>query len=221
MYSENTLEAFRSRYRANINQWYNGYIHMLFVIVVGVSYIAFREQSIANWRSGEIFIFLVTIIVWNFTEYFVHSRLGHQKRKLAAMFYKRHTGDHHSFFSEKELVPKDHKDWRVTLFPAWLVIVTGIIASIVGWSVGLLIGEELGAVISVGLMVGYLGYEFCHFCDHLPQDHLLVKFPWIGHMRHLHSLHHRRDIMHQKNFSITFPLADLVFGTFYWEKPKR
>jgi hypothetical protein len=36
-------------------------------------------------------------------------------------------------------------------------------------------------------------------------------------MRRLHELHHRRELMQERNFNIVFPLTDYLFGTLYWE----
>ncbi|GLQ30430.1 hypothetical protein GCM10007876_09080 [Litoribrevibacter albus] len=193
---------------------------MGFVALVGVTFIyhQFSRVESFNWQHGLGLI--GTLMLWNFIEYFVHIQLGHKKKKLSAMFYKRHTGDHHTFFTEQLLVPQSHKDWRVTLFPAWLVLVTGLISVGIGHIIALFSAPEWGYVFSAGLMMGYLAYEFFHFCDHLPDNHLLVQLPWIGHMRQLHRLHHRRELMQTKNFNLTFPLADWVMGTFYWESPK-
>ena len=37
--------------------------------------------------------------------------------------------------------------------------------------------------------------------------------PGIQALRKLHLLHHRPDRMTQKNFNITYPVGDLLFGT--------
>ncbi len=216
MVEHNALQ-FRSKYREGISPLYNGFAHMLFVAIAGSFFVAFQFGNMDSFGVTHLLGLLATLLFWNFLEYLVHKQLGHHKRKPAAMFYKRHTGDHHSFFTEQYLVPESHKDWRVTLFPAWLVLVTAVIATIAGTCVSLVLGDDAGTVFSAGLMIGYLAYEFFHFCDHLPEDHRLVSLPWIGHMRHLHRLHHRRDLMHHYNFNLTFPLADWVLGTFYWE----
>lgn len=221
MYSEQTTDNFREAYRAAISPIYNGYVHMAFVVLVALTYIVYQLQRLGTFHWYYLAGMLATLVLWNFLEYFIHIKLGHNKTKYGALFYKRHTGDHHSFFTEKRLVPGSHKDWRVTLFPAWLVVVTAAIASGTGVLVGWVLGQEWGIVFSAGLMVGYLAYEFFHFCDHLPQHHFLVRLPWIGHMRHLHKLHHRRDLMTSYNFNLTFPLADWCFGTFYWIPPEQ
>ncbi|SDX60560.1 sterol desaturase family protein [Marinobacter mobilis] len=220
MYAENTNASFRANYRAGISPRYNGYLHMAFVACVGVMFVVYQLALAGEFHWGHWLGLIVTLVLWNFAEYFIHIKLGHRKKRWAAMFYKRHTGDHHSFFTETALVPRNHRDWRVTLFPAWLVLVTATIATLVGSVIGWVLAPEWGHLFAGGLMIGYLAYEFFHFCDHLPQDHVLVRLPWIGHMRHLHKLHHRRDLMRTHNFNLTFPLADWVMGTYCWIPPE-
>lgn len=218
MHSDQTVHKFRQTYRAAIGRWYNGYLHMAFVALFGISFIGYQISNL-NIRWFHALGLAAGLVLWNLMEYAGHRRLGHEKRRIATMFYKRHTGDHHSFFSDTSLVPESHKDWRVTLFPAWLVVVMSLVATVLGLIVTWAFGEEWGTVLSGSLMIGYLAYEFFHFCDHLPSQHFLVKLPWIGHMRQLHRLHHRRDLMHTRNFNVTFPLMDWVMGTFYWSPP--
>lgn len=48
---------------------------------------------------------------FNWGEYSVHIHLGYHKHKLSAMFYKRHTGDHHSSFVEDRMCYECAQDW--------------------------------------------------------------------------------------------------------------
>ncbi|WP_191623864.1 SRPBCC family protein, partial [Pseudomonas fluorescens] len=54
-------------------------------------------------------------------------------------------------------------------------------------------------------------------CEHLPPGNPVTRLPWIRQMRRLHELHHRRELMQERNFNIVFPLMDYLFGTLYWE----
>jgi sterol desaturase/sphingolipid hydroxylase (fatty acid hydroxylase superfamily) len=67
------------------------------------------------------------------------------------------------------------------------------------------------------LVLGYLAYEAFHACEHLPPHNPLTRLPWVRQMRRLHELHHRRELMQERNFNIVFPLMDYLFGTLYWE----
>ena len=37
--------------------------------------------------------------------------------------YERHTLNHHQFFTDEEMRFRDHKDWRVTVFPPYALVV--------------------------------------------------------------------------------------------------
>ena len=67
------------------------------------------------------------------------------------------------------------------------------------------------------LVLGYLTYEVFHACEHLPPSNPVTRLPWIRQMRRLHELHHRHELMQERNFNIVFPLMDYLFGTLYWE----
>ncbi len=47
----------------------------------------------------------------------------------------------------------------------------------------------------------------------------MARLPWVRHMRRLHELHHRPELMRTRNFNIVFPLTDWLMGTLYWEPP--
>jgi sterol desaturase/sphingolipid hydroxylase (fatty acid hydroxylase superfamily) len=84
------------------------------------------------------------------------------------------------------------------------------------WAIAL-VDANVAALFCATLLGGYLSYEIFHACEHLPPQHRLAKLPWIRHMRRLHQLHHRRDLMQTRNFNLVFPLTDWVCGTLYWE----
>lgn len=218
--NESTLK-FRDAYRRSISNHYNGYVHAAFVATVGLTFICYAFSQTSFIKNVELLNIPITLVIWNFIEFHVHRRLGHTKTKLGRMFYKRHTGDHHTFYDDQNLIPDNHKDWRVTLFPAWLVIVVAIAASLSGWCLSQLLSENAAFISSASLMAGYLLYEVLHFCDHLPANHFIAQLPWFKQMRNLHRLHHRKDLMRDKNFNLTFPLADWILGTLYWESPKE
>lgn len=45
------------------------------------------------------------------------------------------------------------------------------------------------------LVLGYLACKGVSACEHLPPHNPLTRLPWIRQMRHLHALHHRREMM--------------------------
>src|SRR6516164_7085153 len=95
--------------------------------------IAFRNEyrsRILGWYDGYFHIFIM-----------------HRPVNIKGLrsIYERHTLNHHQFFTDEEMRFRDHKDWRVTVFPPYalvafilmslpLAIILGnIFTSNVGW----------------------------------------------------------------------------------------
>lgn len=213
--------AFRDRYRAGISPRYNAWLHGLFVFAWGGASLAWFCAQLDAVKPWEWLTILPTLALFSWGEYTIHKNLGHHKvRGPGALFYKRHTGDHHSFFIDTRMVYEQARDWRVILFPAWLIVLYSLATLAAWWTLSFL-NANVAALFSATLLAGYLSYEFFHACEHLPDRHPLARLPWIRHMRQLHALHHRRDLMQTRNFNLVFPLVDWLKGTLHWEPIKR
>ena len=210
------VHTFRERYRAAISPGYNPWLHAGFVALFGLGVAAALLATAQDIGPWEWLALPLTLLFLNWGEHRIHQGLGHHKRRLGAMFYKRHTGDHHSFFEERHMPFEQARDWRVILFPAWLVLVQSA-GAVVLWAVIRPFNPELAAVVGAGWVLGYLLYEVLHACEHLPDSNPVARLPWVRHMRHLHALHHRRDLMQERNMNIVFPLTDWLYGTLHWE----
>lgn len=209
--------GFRARYRASIKPRYSAWLHGGFVFLFGALCIAFFWSRTEGIKSWEWLAVPVALLLQNWGEYKIHKNLGHVKRRFSKMFYQRHTGDHHSFFTYGQMSYEGARDWRVILFPAWLIVVFAAVTLASYWVLSHW-NTNVAALFSGTLLLGYLAYETLHACEHLPEQHPLSKLPWVRHMRRLHELHHARDLMHTFNFNIVFPLWDWIYGTLYWEK---
>ena len=210
-------EAFRSRYRAEISPSYNAWLHGGFVLLFGMAVLLFLVSRISHVRGWEWLAIPAAALLFNWGEYSVHRRYGHHKHRLGALFYKRHTGDHHSFFDETRMPYEQSRDWRVIFFPAWLIVLYCALGVLPAYWLISRFNENVAALIASTLVAGYLTYEVFHSCEHLPPGHWLAQLPWIRHMRQLHRLHHRRELMQTRNFNLVVPLMDWLFGTLYWE----
>ena len=208
--------AFRARYRAAIHPRYNAWLHGGFVLLFGAVCIGLFWSSAHNVKPWEWLDVPVALVFKNWGEYMVHKNLGHVKRSWGALFYKRHTGDHHSFFALGQMAFERMQDWRVIFFPPWLIVVFALNTLAVWWLLSLF-NSNVAALFSGSMLLGYLAYEILHACEHLPPQHLISRLPWVRQMRRLHELHHARERMHTQNFNIVFPLWDWVYGTLYWE----
>jgi len=105
----------------------------------------------------------------------------------------------------------------VILFPAWLIVVHTLIITLPLWWLISQVNANVAGLFGGCMVLGYLTYEVFHACEHLPPHNPITRLPWIRQMRRLHELHHRRELMQERNFNIVFPLMDTLFGTLYWE----
>ncbi|MFJ7281804.1 SRPBCC family protein [Pseudomonas sp. NPDC099000] len=212
-----TTQAFRERYRADIHPRYNPWLHGAFVLLFGVLAIGGFWSTVHQVRPLEWLTVPLTLLFFNFGVYLVHRHLGHHKKNFARMFYARHAGDHHSFFAPGHMTYDSARDWRVILFPAWLIVVHTVVFTLPVWWLLKQVDANVAGLFGGCLVLGYLMYEVFHACEHLPPDNPVTRLPWIRQMRRLHELHHRRELMQERNFNIVFPLMDYLFGTLYWE----
>ena len=212
-----TIQAFRSRYRADIHPLYNPWLHGAFVLVFGVLAIGGFWSTVHQVKPLEWLAVPVTLLFFNFGVYGVHRHLGHHKKSFARMFYARHAGDHHSFFAPGHMTYDSARDWRVILLPAWLIVVYTCFIALPLWWLLDRFDANVAGLVGGCLVLGYLTYEVFHACEHLPPGNQVTRLPWIRQMRRLHELHHRRELMQERNFNIVFPLMDYLFGTLYWE----
>lgn len=212
-----TTEGFRSRYRADIHPLYNPWLHGAFVLLFGVLAISVFWSNVHQVRPAEWLAVPVTLLLFNLGVYMVHRHLGHHRKGFARLFYARHAGDHHSFFTPGHMTYDSARDWRVILFPAWLIVLHTLAVALPLWWLLKHIDTNVAGLVGGLLVLGYLAYEVFHACEHLPPHNPITRLPWIRQMRRLHELHHRRELMQERNFNIVFPLMDYLFGTLYWE----
>lgn len=219
--SDESREKFRAKYRANISPYYSGLVHvaMLFTAAGGIMW--FTLSRVDGFQWTDLWIVIASMLVFNYAEWASHRWWGHQKTKLFKLFYQRHTGDHHTFFEEHAMEYQMVLDWRVVIFPIYLIVAFTVLVALPGGLVlGWLISPNIGLLFAATLISQYWMYEVLHFSYHLPRGSLLErsfrKIPGWRYLRLFHTIHHNRDLMAEGNFNITAPLSDWLFGTLYF-----
>jgi sterol desaturase/sphingolipid hydroxylase (fatty acid hydroxylase superfamily) len=216
-----TLEhmyKFRKKYRANIGRFYSGWLHMLFVLTVAIAVISYALMQTQQVTLTQWLVFPLTMVVVNFSEYVAHRWLGHKKTIYGKLFYQRHSGDHHTFFLQDAMPYESSRDWRVVLFPSYLIIAfVGLILP-VGWLLMQVLTDNTAYIFGAAAISGYVFYEVMHFSYHLPSGSFVEKTPGWKQLRQLHVEHHKRDLMTHKNFNITLPIFDVLFRSFHLPK---
>ena len=208
-------KAYRKEYRTRIAGWYNGPIHVLMIYTIGLVSMWIYIQHIENVQWWEWLTVPVFLLVCNIFEWYLHLKVMHRPQKIKALkaIYKRHTLQHHQFFTDSEMRFRDQKDWRVTFFPPYALVVF-ILLSIPGAILlHFLVTPNVGWLFMCSTTSIYLIYEFMHFCCHVDENWFVRNVPLVNTIRRHHTAHHNSRLMMEKNMNLTFPVADWMFGT--------
>ena len=207
--------AFRKEYRSRIVGWYNGYFHVLVIYALGGGALYYYARHIGGvawweWLSIPVFFLFCNVFEWAVHRYVLHRPIN--IRGLRAV-YVRHTLNHHQFFSDDEMRFRDHKDWRVTVFPPFALVTFTIMSIPAALVLGLLISANVGWLFMCTTTGMYLIYEFMHFCCHVDEGWFVRHCPFVNTLRRHHTAHHNTRLMMETNMNLTFPIADWLFGT--------
>lgn len=145
---------------------------------------------------------LAVCAIYPLVEYCIHRFLLHSsylyRSAATAALWKRIHFDHHT----------DPDDGAVIL-GAIATMLPG--AVLITPPVGYLVGGPTGATaaLTMGLIV-IAFYELIHCSNHLP---FTPKSAYARKMKRMHLLHHFHN--ETKNFGITSPICDILFGTYF------
>jgi hypothetical protein len=212
------VRAYREDYRAEcIGPRYHGWLHLAVMSAICVAAIVAALRHVESFRWPELLIVPAAWLFANLVEYGVHRGPMHHLSVGFGRLYRRHTSQHHRFFSREMMAIDDPRDFHVTIFPVWMSLffvgaIGGPMALLVHW----LFGPDLALLFYAAIVFYYLGYEWLHLCAHMPEDSLLGRLPPVRFARWHHGLHHDPAKMRRANFNFAVPLGDWLFGT--WEK---
>src|SRR5690606_18920230 len=120
----------------------------------------------------------------------------------------------HRFFTHEWMAAEHSRDYVIVLFPLWMhaLLLVGM-GGIVIAATGLWLGPPAAAISLAGIASYILAYEWLHMAAHLPERFGVAKIPLLRFVYRHHRRHHDPRRMRHVNFSIFFPLGDLLFGT--------
>jgi RsiW-degrading membrane proteinase PrsW (M82 family) len=209
---------FRARYREEeISARYRGWPHFAFTSLGSASVIVYAILSIAAPTNLELLVVPFTFLFANFVEYRVHRGPMHHPSKVSPLrlLYTRHTLQHHRFFTEDSMEHEGSRDFAAVLFPpVMLIFFLGCIATPVGALLFTFASGNIAWLFVATVLSYFLNYEWLHFAYHQPEDGWIAKLPLMSTLRNLHTKHHDPRHMSTANFNITYPICDLLFGTY-------
>lgn len=210
-------EEFRRRYRREfVPARYSGALHLLFTFGVGVALTAICLLQLADVRALEWLAVPLTAIYVNLAEYWGHRGPMHHLTRGLRMVYERHTCQHHRFFTVDDMTIDSLRDLRAVLFPP--VLMSFFLAAF-ALPAALLLAwfttPNVGWLFAATSLFYFLNYEFLHLAYHLPERYAVARWPLVGKLRWLHRAHHDPRLMASRNFNISYPLGDWLFGTLH------
>lgn len=206
---------YRDVYRSRIATWYNGFLHVALIYLIGFGALFVYISHIHQPTWLELMTVPVVFLLANFFEWYLHAQIMHRPRKNKALkaIYMRHTLMHHQFFTDTEMRFADSTDWRVTFFPPYALIVFILMSVPPALILGFLFSANTGFLLMCTTTSLYLVYEFMHFCCHIDDNWFVRHCPLVNTLRRHHTAHHNQSIMMNQNMNLTFPISDWLFGT--------
>jgi hypothetical protein len=206
---------FRQRFVEQSPWWYRGEYHLAFMLLVTLGTIAFCWMHIENSSALEWSLIIPFALFENWAEWAAHRYILHRPVRGLEMIYKRHCTVHHQFFTHHELGYKGHEHWRALLFPPFAPIGFILVSIPPAIVFGYLISANAGYIAVLTMAAYYIMYEGLHTLSHLDDKRYpyLKHIPLINTVRWMHYMHHVLGFMQTRNFNLTFPICDALFGT--------
>jgi hypothetical protein len=204
---------FRADYRPRISPWYSGTLHVVVIYAIGIAALIYFIRHIHNPSWAEWLVVPVVFLACNLFEWWIHKYVMHRPVAGFMGIYRRHTLAHHQFFTDAEPTIDTTRDFRITFFPPYALVTFIAISIPPALALGFLWSANAGWLLMCTTVGMYLNYEFFHWGCHVRDDRIIRHVPLMNTIRRHHIAHHNQAIMMERNFNLTYPIADWLFST--------
>jgi hypothetical protein len=205
--------AFRADFRNRIAPAYVGLLHVALIYALGAAAIYYCLRQIHGPSWYEFLVIPVAFVISNVFEWWIHKYVMHRPVKFLMGIYSRHTLAHHQFFTNIEPTIDNLRDFRIVFFPPYALVAFMVLSLPPAAILGVLGFPNAGYLLLITNVGLYLNYEFFHLCCHVKDDRIVRHIPLVNSIRRHHIAHHDQAIMMERNFNLTYPIADWFFGT--------
>jgi hypothetical protein len=205
--------AFRAEFRQRIAPAYAGWAHVALIFALGAAAIWYCARHVQNAAWYEFLVIPAAFCLSNVFEWWIHKYVMHRPVKGLMGIYSRHTLAHHQFFTDQEPTFDSTRDFRIVFFPPYALVAFMALSLAPAWALGAVGLPNAGWLLLVTNVALYLNYETFHFCCHVKDDSIVRHIPLVNSIRRHHIAHHDQAIMMERNFNLTYPVADWFFGT--------
>lgn len=191
-----------------ILQSYNILIQLILPIFIFIFSLIYLMLYI-EYTPGFVVFGLFSLIILNSFEWLIHKELFHDIFPGLSYMYKRHSGEHHKIFTDKNMTLQKLEDIYYIMIPKRTLLVLILFLSTI-YLIFYLTNLSNYGLFFIILSIFYVSlYEILHLIYHLP-----IENKWIKKLAKHHTLHHNTKYMRFWNFNVTFPLGDLFYGTY-------
>ena len=213
LHIEQRSRVFRDEYVAATPRWYRGELHLAFTLIFTGGVLAYCIWRLDHPTLAEWLAIVPMLLFGNWAEWAAHRYLLHRPTRWFKAVYKRHVGVHHLFFAHNTLEYRGHKHWRALLFPPFAPVLFVGTALLPALLLGHFWSRNVGYIVVLTMAGYYLMYEGLHTLSHVVDSPLLDALPLVNTVRRMHVIHHHPELMGTRNFNLTFPICDALFGT--------
>ena len=214
---EINVAAYRERYRSEeISERYAGWLHLAFTSGACLGVVLFCAFRVDQPSPAEWLTIPVVFLYANLVEYLGHRGPMHHPVRWLGLLYRRHTRQHHRFFTHEAMSYDSSADFKAVLFPPVMIVFFIGGFGVPMWLLLHFVATDNVAWLAVATGIAYyLNYEWLHFAYHCSPDSWIGRIPGVQRLRRLHLRHHEPRLMLRYNFNITYPIGDWVFSTLY------
>jgi Fatty acid hydroxylase superfamily len=188
--------------------WYFGASNLVAAIGIVAALTQLHDVSVWEWL-----IVPAAFLVANWVEYRVHMGPMHHLRPPWQILFQRHVRQHHVYFDDTHMSARMNREYYWVFFPWWAVGMVVLTAALFALPLGLLVSPNAALLFFAVGIAYYLTYEWLHLSYHLHPQSVIGRVRLVQRLRRLHTLHHQTSLMTKRNFNITFPICDWLFGT--------
>lgn len=205
---------FREKYRARIEPWYHGMLHVAVMFAVGITALVYCSAQLVD-PTWEWLLIVPVALAGNFVEWAMHRYVMHRRIDVFALraIYERHTREHHQYFTDSNYEIDSafsQREFRIVFFPWRVLAVLAIAGSLLGWITAQVLTPDAGYIVFMTMIGHYMVYEVFHYCCHVPENWLVANLPLVNTIRRHHKAHHNQGIMMHRNMNLTLPIADYL-----------
>ena len=210
---EQARAAFRERH---VSQHYSGPLHLATTVSVSLLVAFLSAMMLEETSPFEWLTIPLTFLYANLSEYLGHRGPMHHKTRFLGLIFRRHTIEHHAFFTNEAATYDTTQDFKAVLFPPiMLLFFNGCFTLPAGALLYFLISPNVCFLFVLTATLYFLNYELLHFAYHMDSHTWVGRLPFMNRLRRHHIHHHDRRLMTRYNFNITYPICDYLFATKY------